>query len=78
MLSSCAAVLEGASYERSLDQKELKRMAFKNSKMRVLIIDHTKFSAHGTYKLADLSEYDFVVTDKIPEHVTGLENVHFL
>ena len=78
MLSSCAAVLEGASYERSLDQKELKRMAFKNSKMRVLIIDHTKFGAHGTYRLANLDEYDFVVTDKIPENVTGLERVKFL
>ena len=78
MLSSCAAVLDGAAYERSLDQKELKRMAFKNSKMRVLIIDHTKFGAHGTYRLAGLSEYDFVVTDQIPETATGLEEVKFL
>ena len=78
MLSSCAAVLDGAAYERSLDQKELKRMAFKNSKMRVLIIDHTKFGGHGTYRLAGLDEYDFVVTDKIPETATGLERVKFL
>jgi DeoR/GlpR family transcriptional regulator of sugar metabolism len=78
MLSSCAAVLDGAAYERSLDQKELKRMAFKNSKMRVLIIDHTKFGGHGTYRLAGLDEYDFVVTDKIPETATGLEHVKFL
>ena len=78
MLSSCAAVLDGAAYERSLDQKELKRMAFKNSKMRVLIIDHTKFGAHGTYRLAGLSEYDFVVTDQVPDSATGLEQVKFL
>ena len=78
MLASCAAVIDGASYERSLDQKELKRMAFKNSKMRVLIIDHTKFGAHGTYRLASLSEYDFVVTDQVPEGTPGLENVKIL
>ncbi len=78
MLTSCAAIIDGASYERSLDQKELKRMAFKNSKMRVLIVDHTKFSAHGTYRLASLSEYDFVVADQIPEGTPGLENVKLL
>lgn len=78
MLSSCASVLDGATYERSLDQKELKRMAFKKSKLRVLIIDHTKFGAHGTYRLAELSEYDFVVADQIPANATNLENVKFL
>ncbi|MBQ8352159.1 MAG: DeoR/GlpR transcriptional regulator [Clostridia bacterium] len=78
MLSSCASVQDGAAYERSLDQKELKRMAFKKSKMRVLVIDHTKFGAHGTYKLADLSEYDFVVTDQIPDGVDGLDSVRFV
>ena len=78
MLSSCASVQDGAAYERSLDQKELKRMAFKKSKMRVLVIDHTKFGAHGTYKLAGLAEYDFVVTDQIPDGVDGLDSVRFV
>jgi DeoR/GlpR family transcriptional regulator of sugar metabolism len=78
MLSSCACVIGGATHERSLDQKELKRMAFKKSKLRLLVIDHTKFGSHGTYRLADLSEYDYVVTDSIPEGVEGLENVKFL
>ena len=78
MLCSCAAVLDGASYERSLDQKELKRMAFKNSKQRVLLIDHTKFGAHGTYRMAGLEEYDFVVADQIPLDAPHLEGVKFL
>ena len=78
MLSSCASVLDGASYERSLDHKELKRMAFKNSKQRVLLIDHTKFGAHGTYRMAGLEEYDFVVADQIPPEVAALEGVKFL
>ena len=78
MLSSCAAVIDGAAFERSLDQKELKRMAFKKSKFRVLVIDHTKFGAHGTYRMADLNEYDFVVSDIIPDGIDNLENVKFV
>ena len=66
MISSCAAVIGGATYERSLDQKELKRAAFLQCAKRVLIIDHTKFNAHGTYRLAGLNEYDLVATDAPP------------
>ena len=66
MLSSCAAVLDGESYERSSDQKEIKAVAFRRSKARILIIDHTKFGAHGTYRLKSLSEYDVVATDAPP------------
>ena len=66
MISSCAAVIGNEVFERSLDQKEIKRAAFKRCKQRVLLIDHTKFSAHGTYRLTSLSEYDFVATDAPP------------
>ncbi len=68
MISSCAAVIGDETFERSLDQKEVKRVAFKHSKTRILIIDHTKFSAHGTYRLAKLSDYDCVATDTPPPH----------
>lgn len=66
MISSCAAVLNGAAYERSLDQKEIKRVAFGQCQKRILLIDHTKFNAHGTYRLTDLSAYDLVITDAVP------------
>ena len=66
MISSCAAVIGDASFERSLDQKEIKRAAFMRCKQKILLIDHTKFSAHGTYRLASLSDYDLVVTDTAP------------
>lgn len=66
MISSCAAVIDGAAYERSLDQKEIKRVAFAQCQKRILLIDHTKFNSHGTYRLTDLSSYDLVATDKAP------------
>ena len=66
MISSCSAVQGGVAHERSLDTRELKFAAFSHSKQRLLIIDHTKFEAHGTYRLAKLSEYDLVATDLTP------------
>ena len=79
MLSSCAAVQGGEVFERSLDQKELKRAAFKRSKMRVLLIDHTKFDASGTHSHAKLADYDLVVTDAPPpEDTPDLEKINFL
>ncbi len=66
MITSCAAVLGDHVYERSLEQKEIKRVALERCKQRVLLLDHTKFGAHGTYKVAALSEYDVVVTDATP------------
>ncbi|MBQ8319296.1 MAG: DeoR/GlpR transcriptional regulator [Clostridia bacterium] len=78
MLSSCAAVIGNETFERSLDQKELKRVAFQRSKKRVLIIDHTKFDAHATYRLTSLDQYDAVISDAAPPHTEGLENVNLI
>ncbi len=66
MLSSCAAVCGGAAFERSIEQKEIKKVAFERCQTRILLVDHTKFGAFGTYRLADLSQYDFVATDFVP------------
>ncbi|MBP3433961.1 MAG: DeoR/GlpR transcriptional regulator [Clostridia bacterium] len=66
MISSCAAVSGKEVLERSLDQKEIKLAVFMRSKKRILLIDHTKFSAHGTYRLAELSDYDLVAVDVPP------------
>lgn len=78
MICSCAAVLGDDSYERSLDQKELKRAAFERSKNRVLLIDHTKFQAHGAYRTAKLKEYDLVVTDAPPPETLNGRNIKFI
>lgn len=78
MISSCAAVIGDASFERSLDQKEIKRAAFMRCKQKILLIDHTKFTAHGTYRLASLSDYDLVVTDAPPPANTEASNVKWI
>lgn len=78
MISSCSAVLSGASHERSLDTREIKQAAFARSQKRVLIIDHTKFGAHGTYQLAALSQYDLVVTDAPPPKELDDGSIRFI
>ena len=78
MISSCAAVIGDSSFERSLDQKEIKRAAFKRCKQKVLLVDHTKFTAHGTYRLAALNDYDLVVTDAPPPDGTDVGNVKWI
>jgi len=66
MVSSCAAILGSEVFERSLEQKEIKRVAFEHCKTRILLIDHTKFNAQGTYRLSVLKDYDLIVTDSPP------------
>ena len=67
MLTSCAAVIDGATFERSLEQKEIKKAAFSKCTTKFLIVDHTKFDAFATYKLTGLENYDFVATDVEPD-----------
>lgn len=78
MIASCAAVLDGNAYERSLDQKEIKRAAFERSQKRVLLIDHTKFNAHGAYRLTELENFDLVVTDAPPPKELEGRNIRFI
>ncbi len=74
MISSCAAIVGNDVFERSLEQKEIKRVAFEHCKARILLIDHTKFNSNGTYRLAALSEYDVVVTDAPPPVLLDVGN----
>lgn len=78
MISSCAAILNDAAFERSLDQKELKRAAFERCKKHMLLVDHTKFEGNGTYRLAALSEYDLVVTDAPPPEGLDVGNARLI
>ena len=78
IISSCAAVLNGCTHERSLEQKEIKRVAFAHSLKRVLLIDHTKFSSHGTYRFAALEDYDLVVTDAPPPKELEGRDIKFI
>ena len=74
MISSCAAVIDSQVFESSLEQKEIKRVAFLHCTKRMLMLDHTKFSAVGTYRLSALSEYDLIVTDALPAYKLEVGN----
>ena len=78
MISSCAAVIDGQVYERSLDQKEIKLAAFERAQKRILLIDGTKFGAHGAYRLTSLEAYDFVATDAPPPKELEGRDIKFI
>ena len=78
MISSCAAIIGNEVFERSLEQKEIKRVAFEHCKKRILLIDHTKFTAHGTYRVSNLNEYDLVATDTAPPYEIDVGNAKFV
>ena len=78
MISSCAAIIGNEVFERSLEQKEIKRVAFEHCKKRILLIDHSKFTAHGTYRLSDLRDYDLIATDTQPPYEIEVGNAKFV
>lgn len=61
------------SYE---DQEDtyVKKLAMKHAKKKVLLAETEKFSKQATYKLADLSDFDLLITDKKP-HKQNLERI---
>ncbi len=78
MISSCAAISDSDVFESSLEQKEIKRVAFERCKKRILLIDHTKFEKNGTYRLAAIADYDVVVTDSPPPEKLRTGNAKFI
>ncbi len=67
MLASCAAVKNTGAYEKSLEQSEIKSVAFENSDKRILLADSTKFDKSGAYLFKKLSEFDLIVTDRLTD-----------
>lgn len=63
MICSCASVTKNEVLERSLEQKEIKQVAFNRSKKRILLLDSSKIDQPATYKSGTLSDYDLVVMD---------------
>ncbi len=78
MIASCAAVIGDEVFETSLEQKEIKRVAIRHCQKKVLLIDHTKYDRHGTYRLASLADYDIVVSDAPPPREVDLGNAKFI
>jgi Transcriptional regulators of sugar metabolism len=70
MLCSCAAIKEDGSYEHSLSSSEVKRAAFRESQIHILLADVHKFEETGIYRSQELSDYDAIYTNA-PDSVIG-------
>lgn len=67
MISSCAALSSDGAYDRSLDQREIKRAAFARASRRILLADATKLTQSAPHLLRPLSDFDAIVMDSLPD-----------
>lgn len=74
MISSCAALDGKQSFELSMETAALKRAAFEQSSVRILLADNTKLGTYSTFAVAQLHEYNKIFTDAKQEQ---LEDLHF-
>jgi len=67
MLCSCAALSCDGAFDRSLDQREIKRAAFARASRRILLADATKLTQSAPHLLRPLSDFDAIVMDSLPD-----------
>lgn len=78
-ICSCASVINGETYERSLEQKEIKKRALSRSKKSLLLFDNSKINSSATHKTQRLEDYDYVVVNCLPnEVITSNPKVNFI
>lgn len=65
-VTSCAALSAEGAFERTMEQRDIKRAAFARSKANILLADSTKFSCAAPFKSASPDFFDFVVSDAPP------------
>lgn len=64
---SCHGFTLSGPAESSLDQQKAKESMIAHSKLKVCVVDHTKFGQSYVIKTCALSQIDVLVTDKLPE-----------
>lgn len=63
LIASTTAVTRGQCYHQSQETVAVKRALMAACDRSVLLVDHTKFTRRGLYRLAPLTEFDLVVVD---------------
>ena len=66
-ITSCAAITAEGTFERSMEQRDIKRAAYERSKAKVLIADKSKFSCSAPFFTAPLFSLDKIVSDAAPD-----------
>lgn len=75
-LLSCAALDENGCYELSLDAAEIKKVAFANSKTRILVVDRTKVNTVAPFYTTAVEDYDHIFTDAEDDLLTALRKIN--
>ncbi len=60
---STSAVMGSSAYHQDPQVVTAKRAMMKAAEKRILLVDHAKFGATALHRLAELSEFDLVITD---------------
>ncbi len=53
--------------EGTIDQQKAKAMMIRNSKLKICLVDHTKFNKQFFIQTCSISDIDVLITDKMPE-----------
>ena len=73
VLMSAAAIVDRTVYFQASETVDTKRAMLNASASKVLLADHTKFSTRALHALADLDEFDHVITDSgTPKATVGM------
>lgn len=64
---SCHGFTINGPSESSLDQQKAKESMINHSKMKICVVDHTKFDQSYVIKTCSLTQIDVLVTDRLPD-----------
>lgn len=64
---SCRGIDNNGVYEADEEQALVKKQMIANSQKSALLIDNSKFSKSHFYRLSDLSNIDYIITNQKPE-----------
>ena len=78
---SCLGVVpeEGAIFVSGSEEVQLKQAYLRHARRGVLAVDFSKFGQSGAHKLGDLSQFEFIVTEKgvhVPDEFAAVVKKH--
>lgn len=65
-IMSCKGLDGYAVYEANESQAIIKQKMIKNSQIKLLLCDSSKFNKNFFYKLTDIDTFDYIITDSLP------------